>query len=394
MALQLDVAWQDLKTRGFVVVPAFLSPDELRTLQEDYAFKGGAEAREKYGLSLINIDMPIIGTFRDRLAGIADTARRETGIGADQPGFGSYVEVEKGVSYDWQDWHQDALTYYLGQNNYHYLNVYIPILKPVRERSNMNIVPYDVLSRHVGGDLLTRLTGGGARRARVQDGQTIILDDQYGGHDVLPFDIGADCFTPLLAAGDLLLMRGDLFHRTQDVSTNRVAVSFRMAGSDRQVSRRFLGELCVSKLNTLTGRTGTLSVLYQRGFDTFERARRDVMTVGEFNPLHVHLFNTGPQDVTREELLLTLSSEMVRDPDLFRHNERHLRVDLEYLMETAPQTTAVQEATAQIRQGMALMASRPQDVVAVAAGLSFMTSSRTLIEALPPDVPEARRNAA
>jgi hypothetical protein len=52
--------------------------------------------------------------------------------------------------------------------------------------------------------------------------------------------------TPQLEAGDLLLLRGDVFHKTQDTDTDRIAISFRMVNSKTIVRRSSLVSFGVS----------------------------------------------------------------------------------------------------------------------------------------------------
>jgi len=64
------------------------------------------------------------------------------------------------------------------------------------------------------------------------------LNDNEGGkHGVLPYDINDIAFTPMLESGDLLLMRGDVIHQTQDADTLRFAASIRVVNGEHKVSK-------------------------------------------------------------------------------------------------------------------------------------------------------------
>jgi hypothetical protein len=359
------------------MVPSFLSGQELTMLREDCAV-----SKARFGpLGLMPADAPVVKAFRTRLDAIASEVHAATDIRADVPALGSYVTVTKGESYEWQGWHQDALTYYLQQDNYHYLNVYLPIWKPLRHKSNMNIVPYDTLPHHVSPDMLARLKGSGARRGKVRNGKTVLLDDENGGHDLLPFDLMDISFTPEMEAGDLLVMRGDMLHRTQDVDTDRVAVSFRLARSGGAMDRRRLGQLCLSKLIMITGRAGALSALYQRAFDVFEQTAQDHMRVGDFTRQHTRLFRQRRQMITGAHLTRTFCRAMAADGELHRGNLGRIEADVRYLLERS-----IDRKTCDAVQRGLSLAGQPERL---SAALPLLRQARVLAQALAPDVPEA-----
>ncbi|MHB2017859.1 MAG: hypothetical protein ACYCW6_12995, partial [Candidatus Xenobia bacterium] len=332
---------------------------------------------------VIGVDDPIVEAFRSRFDTISKAVSESTDIRVDVPAFGSYVAIEKGRPEGWQDWHQDALTWYLQQDNHHYLNVYVPIVKPDRQKSNMYVVPFDRLEAHADASLLSRLRGGGGRRARGEaGGRTVLLDDQDGGYDVLSCNLMDLAVIPELAAGDLLLMRGDLFHRTQDVDTDRVAVSFRLARASTQISRRRLAHLCLSKLVTLTARGGILTAIYQRAFEALEGT---AMATSSFNPRHAELVRNGDADVSGATLLASFAAEMERDDKLRRDNLERLRLDAQYLaglMRHHPATPYLQEGLDQVSGGE------------IEEGLTRLRAAQLVIASLDPGIPPAAPRTA
>ena len=67
------------------------------------------------------------------------------------------------------------------------------------------------------------------------------LDDTGGAHLVdKEFDRLAQ--TLELDPGDLLLLRGDMIHRTQDTETDRVSLSFRAGNAETAVHRARLAD--------------------------------------------------------------------------------------------------------------------------------------------------------
>src|SRR5205814_6232367 len=117
-------------------------------------------------------------------------------------------------------------------------NFYIPIIKPVRGKSNLAVVPFDVLGAR-SPEIAQASRGRGATRFAVKSGRmTVVHDNARGGrHGTLPFLLDDIAVTPELDAGDLLLLRGDVIHRTQDTDTRRVAASLRMMNARTRISR-------------------------------------------------------------------------------------------------------------------------------------------------------------
>lgn len=143
------------------------------------------------------------------------------------------------------DWHLDHYSFYRYRDHFNYLICYIPILKPSSSSSNLDLIPYDHL---LDADFLTykRTIGRGAMRLRkVEDfnlewftarfpsqninvNEWFAIDDYFDHCDGWPLDFDPDSISvsPHLYAGDLLIMRADLFHKTGFVGTDRLSIRF------------------------------------------------------------------------------------------------------------------------------------------------------------------------
>ena len=121
----------------------------------------------------------------------------------------------------------------------------------------------------------------GSRNFRVRDGKTLVAQGFSATEDepasfVLSCDIEEIKDCPSLAAGDMLVTREDIIHRTQDGETHRLSVSFRVQPSTSVVTRKTFaatahGHKLVNMLNDFT--------LYGRIMEAFRD--RAEMTVGE-----------------------------------------------------------------------------------------------------------------
>jgi hypothetical protein len=70
--------------------------------------------------------------------------------------------------------------------------------------------------------------GFGARRLMSENNRTYALDDNNGGHRTnFSFDLTELSVSPAISVGDVLVMRGDTIHRSQDTNTHRIAISIR-----------------------------------------------------------------------------------------------------------------------------------------------------------------------
>lgn len=136
-----------------------------------------------------------------------------------------------------------------------------------------------------------RILRRGAIWSRFEGGCTRFHDDARGGTFDRPWDFAEIAVTPRLAAGDLLILRGDVLHRTQDAETARVAASFRLVNAGRVVRRKALADLCWAKFRRLIAQR---EHFYYR-FRCFEEAGRDALTIGEYDRLYDRL---KPRDET------------------------------------------------------------------------------------------------
>jgi len=92
---------------------------------------------------------------------------------------------------------------------------------------------------------------------------------------LVDFDLDALAVTPSLSAGDLLLMRGDLIHKTQDADTQRVSTSIRVTYSKKTITRERLGPRDPTAKDPLAK---VVLSMHQR----LDALGRDEMTIEEF----------------------------------------------------------------------------------------------------------------
>ena len=216
-----------LLTKGYHVIPGFLDAKEIDGLVSDLE-----NDRLAY---LYNIGLPHTAAMTSlglRLQGLLDEL---SASGEFTPRhIGAYFATMKSLNLDW---HQDHDSYFINQTHKHCLIIYIPIIKPDPRKSNLTIVPVDVL-RSRAPEVWNSMEWKGASRMSYEDGTTTVTDDQNGGvHGELDFPLDEIAVSPELSVGDVLLTRGDMIHRTQDTDTDRVVLSFRAFDDSLTVTR-------------------------------------------------------------------------------------------------------------------------------------------------------------
>ena len=245
-----SVNWSDIQEKGFLIIPSFLSEEDLAVFKQE--FEAVQKSNDNHNYNIPAIGEKVMNFFRQKKE-VLDTLTnaQKNGIKADIIMSGNYFPARKGQKFHW---HQDSDSYYTCQNHYDYLNFYIPIIKPRKEKSNLNIIPFDLM-KELDSVWYEKVVKGGAIDYFPKKKTTKVYDDDLKGKTihVLDFNINDVAVTPHLNAGDLLLMRGDIVHSTQDVDTSRVAISIRAVNGNHELDYDWLIKGTFSKINGLIG---------------------------------------------------------------------------------------------------------------------------------------------
>lgn len=220
---------EDLKTKGYTVVKNFLNEDELAVFLKDYRRSASRPyPGMKDMISMGDVSYPASQSIKEKIQ--TQAALADLDIDLVIP-YGLYTDTSKMFFM----WHQDAGNYFVVPNSYNYLNFYIPIEKPDPVRSGISLVPMDALEASVP-EHYQQFVGTAARRFVPENDYTKVYEDTDNREWILPINIETIAVSPELSAGDCLILRGDVFHRTQDNSSKRIAVSIRATKSSLTVS--------------------------------------------------------------------------------------------------------------------------------------------------------------
>ncbi len=271
MAASADGVLTDLQTKGFVVIRGFLSNAVLEGARADYGARPLNNSNRNYGISMASAEANAL--LRPLVNEVLRSVREQTDLKPDLPAGAAYFATGRGINFSW---HQDHESFFTIQNHYDYLNFYIPIVKPRKDKSNLCIVPFDVFEREAP-KTFRRVLRGGASRFIPMGARTLVYFDDSGSVHLMKPNIEELGHTPHLDAGDLLLIRGDMVHRTQDTETFRVAMSFRASMAGAIVKRSKLVDGGLYKARMMAKNAAS----YRRMFAAFEAARSDEMTSAE-----------------------------------------------------------------------------------------------------------------
>lgn len=241
-----------LDSDGYVVIPNFLSSVELQKFRDDYSTSTAQFGH--YGIKIVA--KGVMESMSDKFMSILSDIRQSTSIKADTIIYPQlYINNQK-TSFDW---HQEHESWYLEQESINHLNFYIPLHKELPNKSGISVIPMYVFKEQK-----ELVCNKGARRFIAGDA-TQVIDDDQGGDFTLNFDISKYSVTPYIMPGDLLLMRGDLIHKTQDTETERYSVSVRCTYGDKTISKSRLFSGCNAKMQYIQNN----SRIYSRIKSTF-----------------------------------------------------------------------------------------------------------------------------
>jgi hypothetical protein len=289
--------WRDLDTRGYVVRPQFVEDSEIDELVAGFEL-GKPAGDYQFGFK-------VVGRRALRVAWrciepVLKDVRRQTSIDVDELNFltrSHYITTRHTERSS--HLHQDFdLDYKLTGDHHNYLNFWVPLRKPARELSNVTLIPFDRLRARAPA-VYENFVGSGGNRFVVEDDKTVVFgrygsilsnDEKLEPDMLLDFPIDELATTPELAAGDALVMRGDVIHRTQDSSTERLAISIRVTSSAKIIKRE----------RTVFDGSGATQVREAASLGTtlrscFETLNRSEVTIADFMAFATKESRGGPR---------------------------------------------------------------------------------------------------
>ncbi len=278
------VSYSEIDSRGFLLLRSFLDEEQIEMLHRDFD-SAPLEVNSNYSVRRISGDAMsrLEAKLQDVIRQIAANSSVRVDVMNDGVYFATFSEKSTLTSVrpgpQAFPWHQDHENYWLWHDTKDYLNFYIPVVKPVPEKSNLTVVPFDRLQQRAP-EISEKLFARGATRVLPSGRQWVVKDDDRGGKvGKLKFDLAEIEETPHLQPGDLLLLRGDVIHRTQDSSTRRIAASIRYINSQTSVPRSSLSRGGIAKALMMFN----ARYLFEPAFECFDKTGGDTINAGEID---------------------------------------------------------------------------------------------------------------
>jgi ectoine hydroxylase-related dioxygenase (phytanoyl-CoA dioxygenase family) len=264
---------KSLETTGYCIVKNFLPADVLQKFQDDYNGISDTFTNSKNkNYRVIRARIPVA----DYLIPVVREISITTSIKIDcfLTSAGTYFAT-KNINFEW---HTDHEPYYLWQNNYSSVNFWIPIIKPKSKTSGLKIIPQNFWEKEYPSLFKENIKGRGANRIVTFDDKVFFINDETNEKILLDINLDEICDAPAINPGDLLILRNDVFHRTQDTIDQRVALVIRSYNQNTVLQRNIL----MSK-NTVKQRfMDNNPIPYQSLQNFFERNYYETCTIGDY----------------------------------------------------------------------------------------------------------------
>lgn len=235
--------FSDLETKGFVVIKKFLPDSLIELVREDYQrrYQQPSGYKNKNYHMFTSDDW----NFRPWIEPIIDAVKKTTRLNINCIMPGTAYFNNRLIDFEW---HQDHECFYSWQEMLNAINCWIPIIKDDPRQSGIDIIPHDVLVEKYPDFFRTHVVGQGAKKFFCDiNGFTCMRDDYHGIMQRLPLNLDDLSLTPEVGVGDMLIIRQDIIHRTQDTVNDRVAISIRCRNSNSILTRSHFLKSCSFK---------------------------------------------------------------------------------------------------------------------------------------------------
>lgn len=238
---------KDLDTRGFAVLHNWMSSDEAKTLMEVYdklppdrVANGGNNVGYKTPIEHgMNLFEEVPGLPKRLLKTVKDihkqTSMKLLRKDRELDLHGMFVQTNISVRNTMMfPWHQDHDSFWTGNNHKDLVNFYIVVAKEYPDEAGLQVVPFDHL-RSQSPDLWKLVEGNGATVFHdLGPNEMLATLDTHDDDYVLDFHLDNLSCTPMLRGGDLLLLRGDMIHRTQAHKSWRTSLTIRTTSHSKE----------------------------------------------------------------------------------------------------------------------------------------------------------------
>lgn len=225
--------YNDLDSLGFCIIKDFLSKEDIDFIYNNYT-QTPINPNKNYNISVPTI--PVMSLLIPKLDLIIKQVSTNSTVHAEFLTSDFLYTDNQRIKFDW---HQDHESYFVFQQSYNYINCYIPIKKQNESSGGMSIVPMNYLKDN-HNNLYNKVVNKGAQHFNVVGKTLRIVDSENNEIYNYDLDIENVAVSPVMNAGDLLILRGDVIHKTQDTNSQRVAISIRYTDGHSPISKQRL----------------------------------------------------------------------------------------------------------------------------------------------------------
>lgn len=236
---------KDLETTGYTVIPNFLPKNSILTFCRMYVEESTSAVLRNKNYNVVS------GTLTESLLELINAILKqvslETSIKVSAVPNSIAFFDSKQVHFNW---HQEHESYYIYQNLYHSLNFWIPLIKENSNECGLELIPHNALEAIDPEVFNDRIVGKGAKRFKSKDNNTLMIDDELGIETELNVNFDLVKHIPEVSPGDLLLMRGDIIHRSQrryDTAPRRLGMSINTFDGNTTINKDMFFSGCSTK---------------------------------------------------------------------------------------------------------------------------------------------------
>jgi len=244
----------DFAETGYVVIDNWLNDDELNMLLEDYNL---SKLTDNKNYQITCASEAVLLKLKSKIQEVLDSVNTQTDLKVDLLTPGAIYTDTSWI--DWA-WHQDHESFYTLQQHKNYLNFYVILVKEDPTMSGLSVVPLNRLPL----EDYDKIVNNGANVFIPTDNYTQGKSDDTGEEFTLSVNINDIAHHPVVKAKDLLLMRGDVIHKTQDNKKQRVAISIRCTQGAAEISKERLLSGCDVKRSMIKNNQTTYDDILQK----------------------------------------------------------------------------------------------------------------------------------
>jgi hypothetical protein len=225
--------FKDLETKGYCVLPNFLTENEIQFVLNDFN-NAAIGSNKNYQIKKPSLDC--VRHVYSKVSVLAKEIAGSTDLNINMI-TNEYAFVDnQAINFKWHQEHEPFFTF---QQLSNYAIFYMPIVKLQPNISGIDIIPFDELKNHVP-KYVDLLKSNGARGFIASGDNTTVREDSLDKSFEIPVNFENIKVTPDIMPGDLVILRGNVIHRTQDSITSRVAFTVKFTDGEHLIKKSTL----------------------------------------------------------------------------------------------------------------------------------------------------------